>query len=579
MVTRRQLLSINLHNNIGPQQGMGHHRRCNAQRPDHRGDCLMFCRLCRVAGALAAAALLVLSTDTAPASAADPVQIQSPNLLVNPGGELGDPSLSGYSSVTMPGWTVTGTPTVIKYGTRVRLPSPLASPGPTLPAALGFLRSNNGPPDGGVQFLGGGNVATSTLTQTVDLSSAASEIDTGTVPYALSGWLGGYISDPSATSVTVGFLAANQSQLGTGKIGPVTIFDRWSKTMLLKRETAGTIPAGTRSTRVVVTFRDCNLAPGNYNHAYADNLSFTVGAPLPAPPPPTPPSSTVGALDHVFMVYFENHGVTDIIGSRNAPYINSLINTYGYGSNYFALTHPSDPNYYPILGASDFGFNYNCPKLCFDERNLADNIEAAGKTWAGYAQGMPAPCQRTSVTGYATDALPFLAFRDIYSDTARCQAHVLPLTQMATDLASVSTTPNYVWFAANEAHNMEGNNDIRFVLSQLGNHQYDIKSGDMFLQEVLPTILNSPAFLTQRTAVFITWDEDYDNLSLGIGNQGNHIPMIVIPSPNSGMRQGHIVAGNYNNHYSLLRTIEDALQLPPLTNNDRFAQPMNEYWP
>jgi len=45
------------------------------------------------------------------------------------------------------------------------------------------------------------------------------------------------------------------------------------------------------------------------------------------------------------------------------------------------------------------------------------------------------------------------------------------------------------------------------------------------------------------------------------------------------MRQGQFVAYNYNNHYSLLRTIEDALGLPRLTNNDRFAQPMNEYWP
>jgi hypothetical protein len=73
--------------------------------------------------------------------------------------------------------------------------------------------------------------------------------------------------------------------------------------------------------------------------------------------------------------------------------------------------------------------------------------------------------------------------------------------------------------------------------------------------------------------------EDYDNLYLGVGNEGNHIPMIVIPSPNSGMRQGHIVVVDHNNHYSLPRTIEDALKLPRLTNNDRFAQPMNEYWP
>ena len=57
--------------------------------------------------------------------------------------------------------------------------------------------------------------------------------------------------------------------------------------------------------------------------------------------------------------------------------------------------------------------------------------------------------------------------------------------------------------------------------------------------------------------------------------------MVVIPSPGavaSGMREGHFIADDYNNHYSLLRTIEDSLGLPPLTNNDRFAQPMNEYW-
>jgi hypothetical protein len=103
--------------------------------------------------------------------------------------------------------------------------------------------------------------------------------------------------------------------------------------------------------------------------------------------------------------------------------------------------------------------------------------------------------------------------------------------------------------------------------------------GDQFLAATLPTILNSPAFQTQRSAIFITWDEDYHNLYLGIGNEGNHIPRIVIPSPNSGMRQGHVVAVNYNNHYGLLRTIENSLGLPPLTNNDRFARPMNEYWP
>ena len=540
----------------------------------------MFCRFCRVAGALAGVALLILSTDNAPARAVDPAPMMSSNLLVNPGAEFGDPSLSAYSSVTVPGWSVTGTPTVIKYGTRRRLPWPLGTPGPTLPAFLGFPRSENGPPDGAAQFFGGGNVATSTLTQTVDLSGAATQIDTGAVPYTLSGWLGGFVEDPSEASVTATFVAADhQTPLGAGKIGPVTVLDRRLRTALLQRESTGMIPAGTRSARVVVTLKDRNPVIGNYNNAYADNISFNVGVPLPPPPPPTPPASNVGPLDHVFMIYLENHGVKDIVGSRNAPYINGLINNYGYGENYFAQTHPSLPNYYPILGGTDFGFNYNCELDCFDAHNLADNIEEAHGGWAAYEQSMPAPCFTQSAGPYSPGELPFLAFHDIVSNTARCQAHVLPLQRMATDLASTATTPNYAWIAADENHNMEGPVNLEFILSLLTNHQYNIKAGDQFLANTLPTILNSPAFQTQRSAIFITWDEDYNNLSLGIGNEGNHVPMIVIPSRNSGMHQGHIVAANYNNHYSLLRTIEESLRLAPrLTNNDKYAQPMNEYW-
>ena len=456
------------------------------------------------------------------------------------------------------------------------------NPGPTLPAFLGFPTAKCAPPGSGEQFFGGGPVATSTLAQIVDLSGAASDIDAGTVPYTLSGSLGGFILDPSAASVTVDFLDDKQLWLGSGQLKPVTLLDRGLlQTELLQRETSGTIPEGTRSARVVVTLKDCNPAIGDYNNAYADNLSFTVGAALPAPPPPAPPVSTVGQLDHVFMVYLENKGVTDIVGSPNAPYLNSLINTYGFGSNYYALTHPSDPNYYPILGGSDFGFNYNCPANCFDQPNLADNIEAAGKTWAGYMEGGG---------GYSTptDRLPFLAFSDIYNDPARVAAHLFDLSQLGQDLNSPATAPNFVWFAADDATNMEGPTDtlagiVQWALSQLTTHQYNVKAGDEWLKGEVPVIMNSPVWQdpTQKSAIVVTFDEDYNNLSLGIGNQGNHIVTVVIPSPGavaSGMREGHFVADDYNNHYSLLRTIEDSLGLPPLTNNDRFAQPMNEYW-
>ncbi len=510
-----------------------------------------------------------------------PSQPQSPNLLVNSGAEFGDPSLTGYASVTIPGWSVTGTPTVIEYNTLRRLPGLFGTEGVTLPAFLGFPTTGSAPVGSGSQFFGGGNVATSTLTQTVDLSGVQN-IDSGTISYTLSGALGGYFLDPSRASVTVNFLDANKGYLGSGQIGPVTALDRWLQTGLQESASTGSIPVGTRSAQIVVTFDDRNPAPGNYNNAYADDISFTVGdVGLLPPAAPTPPVSTVGALDHVFMIYMENKGAGNIVGSPNAPYINSLIDAYGSASNYYALTHPSDPNYYPILGGSDFGINYNCAADCFDVTNLADNIDAVGKTWAAYQQGGG---------GYSTptDRTPFLAFHDIYADPARVDSHIFDLSQLSSDLESSATTPNFAWVAADEDHNMEGPIDtvdgiVRFALSQLTTQQYNVAAGDEFLQSTIPTIYNSAVWNdpTQSSAIFLTFDEDNNNISWGLGNEGNHVVMVVIPSPGAvaaGMRGGAFVASDYYNHYSLQRTIELSLGVAPLTANDGYAQPMNEFW-
>jgi hypothetical protein len=56
---------------------------------------------------------------------------------------------------------------------------------------------------------------------------------------------------------------------------------------------------------------------------------------------------------------------------------------------------------------------------------------------------------------------------------------------------------------------------------------------------------------------------------------------VVIPSQGAvaaGMRSGAFTATNHYNHYGLLRFIEDSLGLPTLTNNDKFAAPLNEFW-
>lgn len=419
----------------------------------------------------------IIVTPTAAVTTTPTTPLISGNLLANPGAELGDPSLSGYASVTLPGWQVTGTPTVIKYGTQRRLPGLFGTKGLLLPKFLSFPQQ--APPGGDNQFFGGGNVATATMTQTVNLNSSSVGKN-----FALSADLGGYLLDPSRASVKVNFLDANSGYISSADTGSVGVLGRLLQTGFQTRSVTGVVPDGATQAQIVVTLQDNNPILGNYNNAYADNISFSVADPSLTPPQGTipPPASNIGALDHVFLVYMENHGTNDIIGSPNAPYINSLVNAYGYAQNYYALTHPSMPNYWPILGGSDFGFNYNCATKCVNEPNLiTSNLD--NLTWAAYQQGgggYSAPQDRT----------PFLAFTNIYNQgEAYINDHILDISKLKTNLDN-GTVAQFNWIAADEANNMEGPIDsipgiLNFALSQLTTHQYNVAAGDQFVQDQL----------------------------------------------------------------------------------------------
>lgn len=520
----------------------------------------------------------------------------SENLLANPGAELGDASGLGNGAVSIPGWTVTGNPTVVQYGTlRNAWPVGTSFAFPNLWHAVSFPTSKQAPPDSGDQFFGGGNLVTSTISQTVDLSAAEDAINEGGVTFNLSGYLGGYILDPSFAKVQVNFLDANDTFISSYQIGPVTNLARLGFTGFRQRSTTGTIPEGTRSAQVTVTFQDLNPVylgfTARYNNAYADNLSFTISEDLPAPPDPAPPASNIGDLDHVFLVYMENKGYNSIVGSPNAPYLNSLINAYGFANDYYAITHPSLPNYYAMAGGTDYGKTYNCDTVCITtDDTLVNEIDDAELTWRGYAQSMTEGEPLVSQDGYSTDQLPFPAFSGIGDNPAYAAEHLWPLTQMATDLESNATTPNFVWFAANEDNNGEGPVDglsgiLHFVAGQINpKHQYNVAALDAFLQENVNTILQSNVWNDPdvKSALIVTFDEDNNNITLGIGNEGNHVVTVVIPSPGAvsegGMRGGAFVATDRYNHFSTLRTIEEALNLDPLTNNDKYATPLNEFW-
>ena len=165
-------------------------------------------------------------------------------------------------------------------------------------------------------------------------------------------------------------------------------------------------------------------------------------------------------------------------------------------------------------------------------------MDKADISWAGYAQSMPFPGDLTSSGDYAVDQLPFAQFSYVYDNSpAYLEEHLLPLTQLSTNLKDPSTFPAFTWIAADEANNMEGPVDTpsglaQFLISQFTNQQYNVAAGDQFVQQEVTAIENSPTWNAagEKDAIIITWDEDNNNLSLGFGNEGNNVPMIVIPN-------------------------------------------------
>ncbi|WP_394821640.1 alkaline phosphatase family protein [Pendulispora albinea] len=469
----------------------------------------------------------------------------SPNLIVNGDAECGNGSASGYDGAIVPGWQVSGLTSVVGYDVGKGFPS----------------RGTSGPALRGDQFFSGGPIGNSTLSQTIDISTASSAIDGGAVTYDLSGWLGGYANETSWTIVTITFLNAGKSAIGTGKIGPVSAADRRNTTALHERTAHGKVPAGARSISVVVEFvgEAMRNLLNQYNDAYAENLSLTLSAPLPAPAVPDPAPSTVPSFDHVFFVILENKRYDEIIGSRSkAPYLNALAAGNVALAQSYGLIHPSDPNYMAVAGGSTFGHQDNPMPGgigTIAAPHLGDLVERAGKSWRGYIEDMGTPCNLVKNGHYDPDNLPFLFFESIGgADRTRCKEHLHPITQLWADLRAASTTPNFVWFEPNSCNTM---------------HDCDVRTSDDWFKENLPKILTSPAWTQKRSLLIITFDED-DNVS------GQAIPTIVAAS--SGMAKTGYQSSVRYTHYSMARAMESALGLPNLTQNDQYATPLNDIW-
>lgn len=169
----------------------------------------------------------------------------------------------------------------------------------------------------------------------------------------------------------------------------------------------------------------------------------------------------------------ENRDATSILNNPRAPYINQLAARYASADQYYAISHPSLPNYLTLIGGDTFGVDSDCTDCFQSAPNLVDALETKGKTWKSYQEDMPRPCFLGEGTAkYALKHDPFLYFTDVRTNPARCN-RVVPLTQFDTDLAG-GNMPDFAWVTPNLIHDM---------------HDGSITDGDTWLATFVPKIL------------------------------------------------------------------------------------------
>lgn len=335
----------------------------------------------------------------------------------------------------------------------------------------------------------------------------------------------------------------------------------------------------------------------------------------------TPQGHRGTRLDHVFIIMLENHAADHVIGDPNAPFITALASTYGQATDYFGVTHSSEPNYIAATSGDTWWNNDDNGWAAgneFPHTNVVDELEAAHIPWAAYMQAMPTAGYLPDSWPSSSNALyvskhnPFILYNDVRLNPAR-RDQIKPYTDMAADLNGPDA-PRYVWISPDECSNMHGGiytavagyPDTPCPYNDTAGDANDesLKAkADAFVKGAVGTIMHSRAW-TGNSVIFVVGDEtDYDGSQpsdnyyastagccdspyLPAGDPeisaswpggvygGGSTPMIVVS------RQGprHATDATPSNHYSMLLTIEEGFGLTKLGYTSDSEQ-VHSLWP
>lgn len=263
--------------------------------------------------------------------------------------------------------------------------------------------------------------------------------------------------------------------------------------------------------------------------------------------PPAP------GVDKILVIVEENRSVHD--AARHMPFLMSQAQSYGTATNFYAITHPSLPNYLALAGGSTFGIadDRNPDAHRLQGPSVFGQLVASSRTAKTYAEAMPSNCARRNQGAYAVRHNPWTYFDD-KAERAVCERFDVASGSpsagaLADDIAS-GELPTFGLLIPDVCHD---------------GHDCSAATTDNWLRSWLPTIKKGPDFKSNRLAIVVTWDED-DNHS------GNRVLMVVIHPSLKGKQ-----VTTRLDQYGLSAGIARVGGIPPLRHADNGTDALTAF--
>ncbi|MDP2479928.1 MAG: alkaline phosphatase family protein [Candidatus Palauibacterales bacterium] len=273
------------------------------------------------------------------------------------------------------------------------------------------------------------------------------------------------------------------------------------------------------------------MGPGLVAGVLALAITGCGRATTPIGPAPLP---NAGRFDHVILVVEENHGYGDVIGDSAMPYLNSLADSFGLATRYFADTHPSIGNYF-MLATGQVVTNDDGYATVVDVDNVARRLVASGRTWKSYAEDLPSVGYVGGDTGgYARKHNVLALLSDVVHDSVQ-RANLVPFNRFAQDLAA-GTLPDFANIVPNLCHD---------------GHDCSLAVADAWLRDHIGPLLASPTFQADGMLI-IAFDEAPGS---DTAHGGGRVPWVVVsPRARRGFRSDTLFQ-----HASTLRLVLESL--------------------